>query len=180
MEPIVAIATTLTALRTSLDLTKGAIDARDKAKLAELTQVMNERILDVQNAALDLQGKMFAATSEISSLEDRERQLKAENAQLTAQAAERDKYRLHELSEGVFVLAYKSEAPDGTATEPAHYLCQPCMDNEAKKVVLQRKSGPVNVALVCNHCSATYFAADATRDAHRAFSEAGNSMNGPR
>lgn len=157
MEAITAIAATLNALRTSLDLAKGAIATRDDMKLAELDKSLHKEIIDVQSAAIELLGKLSTATDEIDALKDRERELRREIAGIKERVAERAKYRLHELTDGIFVLACDAQTNDAGTTEPAHYLCQPCMDNEAKKGVLQRKGGPVNVTLVCNLCKASYF-----------------------
>lgn len=161
MEPITTIATTLAGLRNSIDIAKAAITARDEMKLAELEKSLNKAILDVNSSALELLGKLSAARDEIDALKDGKRQIGARVAELEHQKLEREKYELHELSQGVFVLAEVEPRQDGRSP---YYLCQPCMDNEAKKVVLQRKGGPMNVSLVCNNCRAAYFTGEKLND----------------
>lgn len=139
----------LSSLKTSVDVARTAIALRDDAKLAEATQALNDRIIDVQNAALQLQEKQAPARDEIDAIKDEARQLRARILELEQRKAERAKYRLHELTEGVFVLA---QAEPDSASEPAHYLCQSCMDNAAKKEVLQTERLKGQVLLRCPGC----------------------------
>ncbi|VVE12473.1 hypothetical protein PCA20602_02706 [Pandoraea capi] len=167
MEPITALSTALAAFRTTIDLAKFAVGAHDDLKLAEVKQMLNEQIFEITNAALQLQEKHSAARDEIDALKDDKRKLSAQIAQLEERSFERAKYDLHELSQGVFVLA---EVQPSEPSRGPHYLCQPCMDNETKKVVLQlqQKSGRIN--LVCNHCDSVYFTGRTYQIDHRALS----------
>jgi hypothetical protein len=143
------ISVALSSLKTSVDVARTAIAIRDDVKLAEATQVLNDRIIDVQNAALQLQEKQAAAREEIDTVKDEARQLRARILELEQKKAERAKYRLHELTEGVFVLAQTE--PHGVS-EPVHYLCQSCMDNTAKKEVLQTERFKGRILLRCPGC----------------------------
>lgn len=165
MEPVSTISAALSAARSTLDLAKSAIAARDDAKLAEVLKALNDEIIGAQNTSRDLLGQMRAADEQINSLMDRERELHKELTELKTRATERTKYRHHEMSPGVFVLARNAETLDGGTVDPAHYLCQPCMDNESKKVVLQREPKSGHQYLHCNACNARYFTGEITQDA---------------
>lgn len=151
---VATISATLASLKTSVDLVRTAVAVRDDAKLAEATQTINDRIIDVQNAALQLQEKQSAARDEIEALKDDARQLRARVADLEQKRNERVQYRLHEFPKGVFVLA-SLESED--MTDPMHYLCQTCMDNRSQKNVLQRDSRVGSVFLQCPTCKNEYY-----------------------
>jgi hypothetical protein len=156
---IATVSTALAALRTSLDLASSAIAARDEAKLAEATQHLNSRIIDVQNAAMHLQEKQSASRDEIEQLKKDLRVARDQIDELEQRRAERDKYGLHELSPSVFVLAYNRQE-DGV---PMHYICQTCMDNGGKKEVLQNLKKAGRVLLACPSCENTYFTGETFR-----------------
>lgn len=152
---VATISATLSSLKASVDLARTAVALRDDAKLAEATQALNDRIIDVQNAALQLQERQSAARDEIEALKDEARELRAKIAQLEQKRADRAQYRLHELGkEGVFVLAL---AAPQNPSDPMHYLCQTCMDNKSEKVVLRRGSLYGSVYLECVSCKNQYY-----------------------
>ncbi|WP_438332884.1 hypothetical protein [Burkholderia pseudomallei] len=147
---IVTIGAAIGGLKNAIDLTKTAIAARDDQKLVEARQAVNERIIDVQNAALALQEKQSAARDEIDRLKDELRDAKAKLAELEGTQADRDRYALHEVSRGSFVYALKEEAPGVTVSgEPRHYICQKCFDGpEKRKMTLDFTPGQQ-----AGHCS---------------------------
>ncbi|MGT2474576.1 hypothetical protein [Paraburkholderia terrae] len=150
---IATISATLGALKTSIDLIKSAVAAHDESKISGALKDINDRIFQVQNASLQAQEKMSSMRDEIETLKDGKRQLSARVAELEHQKSDREKYDLHELSEGVFVLAKIEASQNGRSS---HYLCQPCMDNVAKKGVLQRESRPFTYILSCPICKYEY------------------------
>ncbi|WP_042298932.1 hypothetical protein [Paraburkholderia kururiensis] len=153
---VASISAALSSTKAVLELAKTAIAARDEAKLAHVMQSLNERIFEIQNAALQLQEKASTMRDEIDSLKDQKRELNARITELERRSADRAQYRLEEIQPGVFVLAHVGAGKDGT---PMHYLCQACMDNASKKVVLQEKAHGVvgGISLHCNECKAAYF-----------------------
>lgn len=159
---IVTITAAIAGLKNSYDLVKAAIAARDDVKLAEARQAVNDRIIDVQNAALALQEKQSAARDDIESLKESLRAANAKVAELEQMQAERGKYALHAISQGVHVYASKIDDAGASATsEPQHYICQPCFDGpEKRKVVLnyapRQRAGVYSVPAswscpVCKH-----------------------------
>ncbi|MBW9336226.1 hypothetical protein FEE59_22165 [Herbaspirillum sp. RU 5E] len=151
---IATISTALGSLKTALELAKTAVAVRDDNKIAEATQLLNDRIIDVQNAALQLQEKLSTLRDDIEALKDDKRELSAKIAELEQRKAERNQYKLHELSPSVFVLASIETGEGGT---PAHYLCQPCMDNKSEKFVLQPRDLWGTRYLACTGCTTEYF-----------------------
>lgn len=150
---ITTISATLSSLKTALDLTKTALAVRDDGKIAEATQLLNERIFDVQNAALSLQEKMSAQRDEIEALKEEKRTLSAKLSVLEAQKSERDRYALYELVPGSYVLAYTGPSDPKV---PMHYICQTCMENTGVKSVLQQFFRSAVVRLICNHCKTEF------------------------
>ncbi|MDN7488503.1 hypothetical protein QZM35_12415 [Burkholderia sp. AU45274] len=130
----------IAGLKNTIDLAKAAIATRDELKLAEMQQSINDRVIDVQNAALALQEKQSAARDEIDQLKEELRKAKTTLAELERTQSEREKYALHAVSEGALVYALKSDYVDQGV--PSHFLCQPCFDGpEKRKVILEYTPG---------------------------------------
>ncbi|WP_175663082.1 hypothetical protein [Burkholderia ambifaria] len=146
---ITTVSAALGALKATIDLVQGAINARDQAKLADAKQLLNDRIIDVQNAALQLQEKQSSARDEIEALKDELRTTKAKLVELEDRNADRSKYKLKELAPANFAYSYVPESEDGT---PTHYICQPCMDGMSKKYVLKELIYWGVVNLKCPNC----------------------------
>lgn len=147
------ISTTLSALKSTVDLAKTAVAVRDDIKIAEATQLLNDRIIDVQNAALQLQEKLSVQRDDIETLKNDKRDLSAKIAELEQRKSERAQYQLKELAPGSFVLAYIEQ---GESSAPMHYLCQPCMDNLSQKAVLQQIASFGSYLLKCPSCKNEY------------------------
>ncbi|MBJ9673347.1 hypothetical protein [Burkholderia gladioli] len=150
--PIMTVTAAIAGLKNTFDLAKAAVAARDEMKLAEMQQSINDRIIDVQNAALALQEKQSSARDEIDELKDQLRTANEKIAKMDQKRAVRDQYVLEQLTDGVFVLA--SIEPD--TSPPGHYICQPCMDNDNRLAVLQRTSKYGGIKLKCPLCSTEY------------------------
>ncbi|HDV6327470.1 TPA: hypothetical protein RJR39_003563 [Burkholderia cenocepacia] len=135
--PIVTVTAAIAGLKNTIDLAKAAIAARDELKLAEMQQSINDRIIDVQNAALALQEKQSSARDEIDRLKDELREAKKTIEALETERSQSNNYELTKLSE--YGYAYKYVGPD----EPEHLICQPCYDGPGhRKTVL--KFNPIN------------------------------------
>ncbi|WP_043307189.1 hypothetical protein [Burkholderia glumae] len=128
---IATIGAAIGGLKTAIDLTKTAVAARDDQKLAEARQAVNDRIIDVQNAALALQEKQSAARDEIDRLKEELRDAKKTIEALESERSRLENYKLTQLSQYGF--GYKYVGSD----EPDHVACQPCFDAvPGRKVVL--------------------------------------------
>lgn len=134
--PLMTVTAAIAGLKNTIDLAKAAIATRDELKLAEMQQSINDRVIDVQNAALALQEKQSAARDEIDELKEQIRASNAKVAELEELLNERAEYKLHALTPRGF--AYRYVGTD----EPEHYICQGCFDNKPKrKVVLLYRPG---------------------------------------
>lgn len=133
---IVTVTTAIAGLKNAIDLAKAAVAARDELKLAEMQQSINDRIIDVQNAALALQEKQSAARDEIDELKELLRASNTKCETLKQELAERANYKLHAISVRGFAYRYAGRE------EPEHFVCQSCFDNQPKrKVVLIHRPG---------------------------------------
>ncbi|MGP8432985.1 hypothetical protein [Paraburkholderia fungorum] len=147
----------LASAKAAFDLLMTATQLRDAAKIKDAMGVLNDRIIDIQNSALYLQKELATRQEECETAKSDARQIKARVAELERQRHQQSQYSLHELSMGVFVLAPNETHENPT---PAHYICQPRMDNVAKKVILQRQESVETVDLVCHECKAVYFTSE--------------------
>jgi hypothetical protein len=121
-----ALAGTMAALQ----LVKGAVAARDDAKVQAALIQVQDKLLDMSIASLGL-------TERVRSVQTALEEAKRENAELKAKLDERAMYALHEIEPGKF--CYRSK-PVGESPEPTHHLCQICFDKGIKSI-LQLESG---------------------------------------
>ncbi|KVN17942.1 MULTISPECIES: hypothetical protein [unclassified Burkholderia] len=129
---ILTVTAAIAGLKNTIDLAKAAVAARDELKLAEMQQSINDRVIDVQNAALALQEKQAAARDEIDELKEQLRTANAKLGDLERALGERAEYKLHAVSERGFVYRFVGQ------DEPEHFICQPCYDGpERRKTVLR-------------------------------------------
>ena len=120
-----AVSSGIAALQGLAAISRTILDVRDFNKLAGIQVEMNQRILDVQAAMLDLQAKLATQSEALDAL-------KAHATQLENAARERERYALHEIRPGAFVYRRRE---DVQPPEPPHYLCQPCFDKGIKAVL---------------------------------------------
>ena len=106
------------------DIAGCLVAIRDFNKLSAIQADMNQRILDVQGALLDLQTGYAAQSQQLE-------QAKARAGELEDAASERDRYTLYEIRRGAFVYRRRDGAQP---KEPAHYLCQPCFSTRASNL----------------------------------------------
>ncbi|MDR0243223.1 MAG: hypothetical protein LBJ65_16625 [Burkholderia sp.] len=131
--PIMTITASIAGLKNAIDLTRAAVAARDELKLAEMQQSINDRVIDVQNAALALQEKQAAARDEIDQLKGSLREAKQEIATLRSEHEDRSRYKLVSLSRNGVAYEYV-----GSPDEAKYFICQPCYDGPDKRKVALR------------------------------------------
>ncbi|WP_157653832.1 hypothetical protein [Burkholderia ubonensis] len=161
--PIMTVTAAIAGLKNTIDLVKAAVAARDDLKLAEMQQSINDRVIDIQNAALALQEKQSAARDEIDGLKEDLRVARSKLAELERARTESDKYVLHKVGQGRFAYTLKQDTNGSTVSgEPQHLICQSCFDGpEKRKVVLRYKAGGVvgrarfAPTWTCSVCGAT-------------------------
>ncbi|MDE1009991.1 MAG: hypothetical protein OSB38_30465 [Paraburkholderia fungorum] len=129
---IVTVTAAIAALKNTIDVAKSAIATRDELKLAEMQQSINDRVIDVQNAALALQEKQSNARDEIDQLKESLRQANETISTLEKERTDRNQYKLTPIAHSGHAYQY------AVSGENPHFICQPCFDGpEKRKVVLQ-------------------------------------------
>jgi len=84
-----SVSAALSSLKATYDLAKLAIAAHDEAKLVEVTLAFNERIMDVQSAALQLQERLSNTRDELDELKGVKRELTERVAEFEDRKRER-------------------------------------------------------------------------------------------
>lgn len=137
----------------AISFAKAVMEARDYHKVAEVEQRLTRVLVDVQAAYLELYERAAASNDSAYALKGRVRELEEKLGELELRTADRGRYEIAALSEGVYVLSLKH---DSAGAEPHHYLCQPCMDNRGKKATLQRIVEGFMIKLACPECGYKY------------------------
>jgi hypothetical protein len=127
----------LGAFKAMFDMARGLKDIHD-------TTIRN-------GAIIELQEHILTAQAEQASLVERLRTLEKQLTELKAWEAEKERYQLHELPPGVFVLSLKPEMGNG---EPDHSICQACYQRGKKSVLHADEHRNGIHHLTCHECSA--------------------------
>lgn len=152
---ISAIAGLAGSLKTAGDMAKALVGARDQVMIQATVVELQQTIMSAQSTAtVALAGQM--------ELMERNRQLEAELERMSSWEAERGRYRLTEISNGVFVYMLRQDHLD---EEPIHCICPSCYQQSRKSVLQSHVHA--NVAyydtMTCPSCKATYLA-DTTQE----------------
>lgn len=137
----------LATLVSAKELAGAFIGERDARKLAAIQNDLAERITEAQLKLAEVVHVLGERTALAHALQDRVRELEEKQTL-------RSHYQLVEVVPGVF--AYRSKAVSGLGeehTEPAHLVCQTCLDVRGVRSALNRlrRSGR-GYELVCNNC----------------------------
>jgi len=125
------ISAALASLSSLMGIAKTAVEARDDAKAKQAISDMSDRLMAALQGALGL-------AENASSLRMRLDEAEAELAKLKSEVSERSRYQLAKLGTAGDFFAYRLRPAAELVErqdEPAHFLCQPCLDG-GKKVVL--------------------------------------------
>jgi hypothetical protein len=131
------------SLRLMGDITKVAIEARDIA-------LMREKVIELQTVIMTAQSGAITAQSDQFLLLERVRELEAKLAKLEAWDAERARYALQDLGNGVLAYVVK---PYAQVAEPSHAICPDCYEEGVKSILqtVTRFPGRAEVR-VCQKC----------------------------
>ncbi|WP_423169706.1 hypothetical protein [Stenotrophomonas maltophilia] len=131
-----SIATAIASLKSAQELATATLSVRDFNQSAAAIAQINEKLLAAQQGLLahntmllQLQNEHFQTTQELRELKE--------------SIAEKNRYLLVDLGGGVFVYRVNSTPQEGGPgqpglAEPAHYVCQPCLDKGDKAVLQSR------------------------------------------
>jgi hypothetical protein len=150
MPDVAEIGAAIVSLKAAFELAKTLVGARDEA-------VIREKVIELQGEILSAQASAMKAQSHQSTLLQEVGDLKKEVTDLKAWGAEKEKYKLVNLTEerpagGAFAYTLKDQA---SSTEVEHYLCANCF-NDGRKAILQaetRYPGAVTI-MWCHRCGA--------------------------
>lgn len=145
----------ITALLASLvsakELAGALIGERDSQKLSAIKNDLTERITDAQLKLAEVVHVLGERTAAVHALQDRVRELEEKQAL-------RSRYELVEVVSGVF--AYRSKAVSGLGeehAEPAHLVCQSCLDVRGVRSVLNRlRQNGRGFELMCHGCGFSF------------------------
>lgn len=118
------------------------------------------KVAELNSLLLQAQERLFTHNTQLAELQQQHFESREELRKLRESIAQRDRYTLFELSNGVFVYRVDvsprlSGTGDPLPTEPEHYVCQRCADKGVKSV-LQKRSGPTVVHLFCGECGGKF------------------------
>jgi len=128
------------ALKTALEIGKTAVALRDASKLNEVVIAMNEQLLNAQQS-------LFMHNAQLMALQQEHFHATQELRELKEAQSDRLRYTLFEIARGHFVYRADArpaaaDASHSVASEPNHYICQPCFDGPARtRIVLRGSAG---------------------------------------
>jgi hypothetical protein len=125
------ISTAISSLSAAMGLARGAVEARDDAKVKE--------------AIIDMSNRLFSIHEAASKLAAENQELQAEIRKLKQEQIDRERYVLRGIEAGRIALLYQPSADDPT---PPHYICQACFSS-GKKVVLRAEESVCTGASLC-------------------------------
>lgn len=104
------------------------IGVRDFNQTAGIVSELNGELLKAQES-------LFTLSAQLLEMQQKEARTAQELRDLQESMAERARYSMHQLSQGVFVYRSNGVTAEGNG-DPVHYLCQPCFDKGTKAVLV--------------------------------------------
>jgi hypothetical protein len=138
-----AIASALSAINALKTIGEGIVAARDQL-------AFQEKLIAVHSALNAAQSTIIEVNEARASLSKKVDELEEKIAQMSAWAAEKQRYELVNLAEGVFAYRLKADAANG---EPVHEICPQCYE-QRRKSILQKQLLDIGRAekRVCTAC----------------------------
>ncbi len=143
MVSITGIGAALSSLKAASDITKAMVGLRD-------AEVFRMKAIELQGIIMEAQASAIDAREAHSTQVERISALEAEVARLKAWDADKQRYELKPLGQGIFAYTVK---PDAQGSEPAHSICPDCYQRGVKFILQQvtRDSG-MAVVQICQQC----------------------------
>jgi hypothetical protein len=145
----------MTAITAARDIARTAVDIRDAAKLTAVTTALNEQLIKAQESLFQLSANLMALQQEHFKTTE-------ELRKLNELLAERGRYSLVEIGNGMF--AYRvNVAPKGSdmqnpgSLEPDHYVCQLCFNKGIKSVLQSQPNSWGGSSLNCFSCKQDFW-----------------------
>lgn len=122
----------LSSLNASKNLVGLLVDERDRQKAAAIQIDLTNKIIEAQAQISEVLAAVIEKDGRIQALAER-------NRELEAQHREKARYRLAKLGTAGQFFAYQlrpvAELPE-RSDEPEHFVCQPCLEDGKKRVLL--------------------------------------------
>jgi cell division protein FtsB len=143
------VSAAMSAITSAKTFGQSLLELRDFSQTAGIVSQLNGELLKAQESLFNLSTQLNQLQQEHH---DTERQLRDAQDRL----AERGRYELFELSDGVFVYrSSQGNSADGTG-EPVHCLCQPCFDKGTKAVLRKNNVPWGTITLQCPICKEAF------------------------
>jgi hypothetical protein len=140
----------LSAIKTAFDIAKGLKDIDDATRRNAAVIELQEKILTAQTEQLDLINRVRDLEKKVDSFETWE--------------AEKQRYRLTQLSSGVTAYALKQGMENG---EPPHFICGNCYQEHHKSILQEEHWPPACIVLVCHDCGAVLYTKGQPHQIHK-------------
>lgn len=131
------------SLKAMSDIAAAILDLRDEAKI-------RTKVMELQRAIIEAQSYTLAAQTDGLAQVGRIRELEQRVVELENWAAEKERYELHQVKDGVFTYALKETMRNG---EPQHQICAKCYQDGIKSVLQEEHLAVGRTRLlVCHRC----------------------------
>jgi hypothetical protein len=131
----------INALKSAFDLAKGIKDIDDRTRL-------NDVVIELQEKILSAQQSQSALVETVGNLEKEVTDLKAWDA-------DKARYKLHDVGDGLMTYALKEGMENG---EPPHYICANCYAKNQKSFLVRETRYPGRAdVLVCHRCKSDLY-----------------------
>jgi len=111
---------------------------------------VNERIQPLLAIATDVQLNILETLTVTEAAKRRVADLEAEVIALKEWGSEKSRYALYELGPGALVYHLK---PELQGTDPVHYICPQCYQNNIKSILQAGLPKDLNRTLECHRCN---------------------------
>jgi Zn finger protein HypA/HybF involved in hydrogenase expression len=142
MADITLIQGAITGLKTATDIAKGFLDLKSMAEV-------QGKVIELQAAILSAQSSALAAQSDQAAMADEIRSLKQEISRVKAWEETKQRYHLHEPTQGTFVYALKEEYK---GADPMHWICTKCYDDGSRSILQLKTVGVEHNHYACPKC----------------------------
>ena len=137
------------ALNAAKTLGQTLVGLHDFNQTAAVVSQLNGELLKAQDS-------LFTLSAQLHELQQENFRTSQELRDLKERMAERARYALHDIANGVFVYRSNGFTADGDR-EPVHYLCQPCFDKGTKAVLIGGMSPNRIETHSCPVCKVLYY-----------------------
>ncbi|MGC0151204.1 hypothetical protein ACPRNU_01940 [Chromobacterium vaccinii] len=119
----------LTAAASTL---KAAADITQALLALKTDAAVSAKVVELNGVIANVQQQLFQAQADYTAIQSRLKELEADIEKFQNWEQEKQRYQLHQLTEGTVVYRIK---PDMQGSEPVHNLCPNCYQNGVKSIL---------------------------------------------